>query len=126
MSQVTCSKCNRAIDSEEAIKTDKFQSYGSEVKGYCPSCFLQDVEKGFDNYEIDNCVVCNSPLVLQFDNEETLSLAREDYTVHFTCKKVKDAIERDDQAEIERLDKEDHDWLIVYTIQPNPEEPDFG
>lgn len=88
--------------------------------------FLENVKRGFGNYEIGNCEVCGSTLVLQFDDEETISLAREDYIVNFICEKVKEAIEKEDEAEVERLEQEDHDCLILYTIQPDPEEHDFG
>jgi hypothetical protein len=126
MSQTTCTKCKRSINEEEIIKTDEFREYGSEIKNYCPTCFLEEVKRGFGNYEIGNCEVCNSPLVLQYDDEETISLAREDFAVHFICPKVKAAIEKDDIAEIERLDEEEHGWLILYTIEPDPEEVEFG
>ncbi|MDF0728438.1 hypothetical protein PY093_17510 [Cytobacillus sp. S13-E01] len=65
-------------------------------------------------------------MVLQFDDQETISLVREDFSVHFICEKVKKAIERDVQGEIEVLDEENHEWLILYTIQPDPDEADFG
>jgi hypothetical protein len=123
---IHCCRCNRPLKEDEVIKTDEFKEYGSEVKNYCPTCFLENVKTGFGNYEIGNCEVCGSPLVLQYDDEETISLAREDYTVHFICEKVKEAIDREDEAEVERLEQEEHEWLILYTIQPDPEEPDFG
>jgi len=123
---ILCSNCNKTLSENEVIKTDEFKEFGSEIKSYCPACFLENVKTGFGNYEIGNCGVCNSPLVLQYDDEETVSLAREDYTVHFICQKVKDAVERNDEVEIERLEEEDHEWLILYTIEPDPEESDFG
>lgn len=126
MSQVNCAKCNKEIDSKEVIKTDEFKEYGLEIKNYCPTCFLESVKNGFGNTEIGNCQICNSPLVLQFDDEETISVAQDDFTVHYVCEKVKEAYERNNEEEIDRLENEDHEWLILYTIQPEPDETDLG
>ncbi len=108
------------------IRTDEFKEYGSEIKNLCSSCFLKGVVSGFGNYEIGNCDVCNSSLVLQHNNEETIFQAQDDYTVSFICKKLKNAIDTQSDNEIERIEKEEHDWLILYTIQPDPEVPEWG
>lgn len=121
-----CTHCNRSIDDNNIIRTDEFKEFGSEVKNYCPECFLEGVKNGFGHYEIGCCSVCNSQLVLQHDDEETISLAQDDYTVHYVCEKIKAAMDRDDENEVERLEQDEHDWLILYTIQPDPNEPDFG
>ncbi|MBT2679279.1 hypothetical protein J7E38_09710 [Bacillus sp. ISL-35] len=121
-----CCKCNKVILEKDLIKTDEFKKFGSEVKNYCPDCFLLYVKNGFGNYNIGNCEVCNTPLVLQYDEEETLLLAREDFTVHFICRKVRDAEANNDETEIEQLDKEEHDWFVVYTIEPDPKDLEFG
>ncbi|WP_174731980.1 hypothetical protein [Mesobacillus harenae] len=124
MTQMACNKCKKVLNPEEIIKTDEFKEYGSNVKQYCTNCFIREVKHGFGNYNIGNCEVCNSPLILQYDYEETISLAQDDYTVNYVCKKVKEAMDNGNDDEVERLDQEDHDWLILYTIQPDPEEPD--
>lgn len=105
--------------------TDEFKDDDSEVKNYCSVCFLDSVKTGFGNYEIGNCGICGSPLVLQYDDEETIDLAQEEYTVHFVCEKVKEAYERENEEEIERLEEEDHEWSILYTVQPETDESDF-
>jgi hypothetical protein len=121
-----CSSCQKEVDTEKLVETDEFKEYGSPVKVYCPDCFLKGAKIGFGNYEIDACDVCNENLILQFDEEETLSLAIHDYTVHYVCPKVKKAIEKEDENLINKLDEEGHNSLILYTIAPNPNEPDFG
>lgn len=126
MSTTTCTICNRNISEENMIKTDEFKEYGSEVKSYCPDCFIKGVINGFGNYNIGQCTVCNCPLVLQHDDKEVISLAQDDYTVHYVCKKLKLAIDRNDEKEVERLEEDDHDWLILFTVQPDPYEPDYG
>ncbi|MFJ8236348.1 hypothetical protein ACIQ34_11440 [Ureibacillus sp. NPDC094379] len=126
MTQISCSKCNRSLNPEDIIKTDEFKEYGSEVKNYCASCFIEGAKIGFGNISLGNCEVCDNPLVLQYDDKETISLAKEDFTVHYICKKVKDAIAEGKEEEVERLEKEVHSELIIYTIEPDPEEPDFG
>lgn len=123
---LNCCKCKKTIEESDVIRTDEFKEFGSEVKSYCADCFLKEVKHGFGDYKIGHCEVCKSPLVLQFDDEETISLAQDDYTVHFTCEKVKEAIDKNDEHEIESLEEEEHDWLILYTIQPDPDERDFG
>ncbi|WJN45178.1 hypothetical protein QUH71_01360 [Priestia aryabhattai] len=117
----TCTQCNKEIADDEVVKTDEFKEYGAEVKNYCPECFLEGVKHGFGNYEIGICSVCQSPLVLQTDEEGTIHNAQFDMTVHYTCEKVKAAEEKGDETEIERLESEDHDWLILYTIEPDPD-----
>lgn len=124
--EINCCKCGQSITDSKLVKTDEFKEYGSKVKNYCPDCFIIEVKHGFGNYNIGHCTVCDSPLVLQHDDEETVSLAQDDYTVHFVCEKLKAAIDREDENEVEHLEQDEHDWLILYTIQPNPNEPDFG
>lgn len=110
---INCCKCNKLLNKDTVIETDEFREHGSEIKNYCPSCFIEAVQNGFGHYEIGNCSICNSPMVLEHSEEETVSLAQIDYTVHFTCKKVKDAHDK-----IDRLEEENHDWIGYYTIQP--------
>ncbi|WP_409276145.1 hypothetical protein V1499_11160 [Neobacillus sp. SCS-31] len=50
----TCKKCKTEINKSDAIKTDEFGVYGSDIYTYCPSCFIDEVKHGFDNYEIGN------------------------------------------------------------------------
>lgn len=121
LTQITCSKCKESYISEEIVQTDEFNVYGSEVKNYCNSCFVEGVKVGFGNYDIGNCHVCSNPLVLQFDEEETISVAKDDQTVHYICKKIKDTLNQDNLAEVERLESEDHDSLILYTLNPDSE-----
>ncbi|WP_059170471.1 hypothetical protein [Bacillus sp. FJAT-27445] len=121
-----CKKCGAAIAESEIIKTDELRDFGSSVHNYCSSCFIQEVKIGFGNDEIGNCNICNSPLVLQHDDEETVSLAQFDCTVHFVCEKIKMASENENEEEVVRLEDEGHDCLILYTIQPDPNEPDFS
>jgi len=119
-----CCSCNEFVSVDKIIKTNEFKEYQSEIKLYCDNCFLANVENGFG--KLDNCSICESSLVLQFDNEETIALAQDDFTVHYVCRKVKEATEKNDAIELEKLVEEDHDWLICYTVQPDPSEPDFG
>lgn len=121
-----CTYCRKEFENDQIVKTDEFNEYGSEVKNYCPDCFLKGVKHGFENYEIGNCRICKSPLIPLHDDEELISQAQEDFTVHFVCEKMKTAIENGHQQEIERLEQEEHDFLITYTIQPPPGDPDFG
>lgn len=121
-----CCKCGKTLTEEEVIKTDELTKLSSEIKNYCPECFLENVKIGFGNYNIGNCDVCYNPLVLQYDDEETISLARKNLTVHFVCKTVKDAIDSGNQEALECLDEEEHGWLILYTIEPNPGDLVFG
>ena len=113
---VNCCKCNFPLSKNEVIKTDEFKSFGSEIKNYCSSCFIENVKTGFGEQE--KCGSCGSTLVLEFDDEETISLAQDDFTVHFVCEKIKESPEL--------MDEDEHDTLILYTIAPDPEEPDFG
>lgn len=62
----------------------------------------------FGNYNIGNCAVCFNPLVLRYDDEDTISLACKNSTVHFVCKTVKDAIDSDNQESLECLNEEEH------------------
>lgn len=123
---LNCCKCHKEITENEILKTDEFREFKSEVKIYCKDCFLEGVRTGFGHYEVGDCSVCNSSLVLEHEDEETISLAQEDFTVHFVCEKVKAAMDNGHEIEVERLDQENHDWLILYTIEPDPEESDFG
>ncbi|WP_226537427.1 hypothetical protein [Fictibacillus halophilus] len=113
MNTVTCVKCNKSIASKDIIKTDEFKQSRSEVKNYCPLCFIAEVKNGFGNYKIGECSICKSPLVLQHDVEETVSLAQEDFTVHFVCNKIKNEINNS------LGENSNHDELILYTIQPD-------
>lgn len=119
-----CCCCNKLLAEIDVIKTDEFKEFGSEVKKYCSTCFLENVKIGFG--KLSTCDTCGSSLILKYDNDETISLAQDDYTVHFICEKVKEAAEKGNETEIDRLEKEEHDWLILYTIQPEPNTPDFG
>ena len=121
-----CYKCNQTIKNEELIKTDEFKEYGAEIQNYCPSCFLENVKSGFGNYDVGNCEICNSALVLEHNDSEIILQAQEDYTVSFICAKFKKALDRNNDVEIQKLEDEGHDGIMLYTIQPNPNESDFG
>ncbi|MEH7109396.1 hypothetical protein [Bacillus sp. JJ1764] len=116
---LVCCNCNKPLTESEAVRTDEFKEFSSRVKQYCNTCFIKEVKNGFGNYFIGDCEVCNSPLVLQYDDEETISLAKDVYTVHYVCKKIKDTMDKGNEEEVERMEQEDHDWLILYTIQPD-------
>lgn len=124
---ITCVRCNQLLNEDEVIKTDEIKEYGSEVKNYCAPCFLKYIKNAFNTItEEDNCSICKSPLVVENDDEELISLAKSDNIVHFVCEKIKNAREQGDEAEVERLEDEGHDWLGLYTIAVDPEGPDFG
>jgi hypothetical protein len=114
MDTIICIKCKKNYTAEEIIKTDEFSNM--EVRNYCSSCFIDEVKNGFGHYEIGKCTICDNNLVLQFDDEETINLAKEDFTVHFICKKLKDI---EENIEFNNLNENKHDELILYTIQPS-------
>ncbi|WP_108670236.1 hypothetical protein [Peribacillus acanthi] len=116
-----CAKCNKDFDHSELILTDEFKD-DAGVKSYCSSCFIEGVKTGFGHYDIGKCGVCNSLLVLQFDNQETVELAKVDGTVHYICKKVHDALERGNENELNKLEEEEHEFLIVYAVEPEDDE----
>lgn len=113
---INCCKCNIHLTQNDVIKTDEFKIFGSEIKNYCSKCFLENVKSGFGNPE--KCSTCGSSLTIRFDDEETISQAKEDYTVDFICEKL--------LKTPEQFDEDEHDSLILYTIQPDPEEPEYG
>ncbi|WP_163102109.1 hypothetical protein [Peribacillus alkalitolerans] len=118
-----CAKCNNTFDNNELILTDEFKDEAG-VKSYCSSCFIEGVKTGFGHYDIGSCGVCNNPLVLQFDDKETVELAKVDGTVHYICKKVHDALQRGNENELNKLEEEEHEFLIVYAVEPEDDEED--
>jgi hypothetical protein len=121
---ITCEKCHKQFDEELIVQTDEFKEEG-EIKNYCSTCFVEGAKNGFGHYDIGRCEVCNSPLVLQYDEEETVELVKFDGTVHYICSKVRDALEKDaSEEEMQKLEEEEHEYLIVYAIEP--EEDNFS
>lgn len=119
------SRCVRCQKNRECVQTDEFGHFGDPLKSYCAECFVHEVKSGFHRYEIGDCTVCQQPLVLQYDDEETFSLAQDEGLVHYVCPELKAAFLQQNEVDIERL-WDSHDELILYIIQPDPIEPDFG
>ncbi|MGH1443811.1 MAG: hypothetical protein ACRAUN_10010 [Exiguobacterium profundum] len=120
-----CVSCNKQLTEHEIIHTDELGHFGDPIKQYCDSCFIEGAKIGFHKLEIGCCTACQQPLVLQFDKEETASLAREDKTVHYICPQLLEAYQQQNEELIEQLE-DVHDQFIFYVIQPDPTLPDFG
>lgn len=118
------SQCVRCKKDRECVQTDEYGQFGDPIQSYCFTCFIHGVKTGFERYEVGNCSTCHHPLVLQYDDEETFELAQEEGLVHYVCPELKAAFLQQNETKLEQL-LEFHDELILYSIQPDPTQPDF-
>ena len=105
-SNLTCDHCRKTTD--ELIETDEYRKT-KELKQYCETCFLDLLKNGFGHYDPDHCD-CGGKMILAHDDEEIISMLRDDGTIHYVCER--------------NINQEDdnHDWFALYVVEPDDPE----
>ena len=108
-----CHGCQQSFEESALISTDHFR--GEDLVRYCYTCFLEGAREGFGDKDLQ--CECGEKMILDQDDEEVLSLAKDNEVIFYRCKKVVEARLAEKYDLVEQLE-DDHEWVGLYVTQP--------
>ncbi|KQL35267.1 hypothetical protein [Psychrobacillus sp. FJAT-21963] len=108
-----CNGCQKSFEESLLITTDHFR--GEALVQYCDVCFLEGARDGFGDKSLQ--CECGEKMILDQDDEEVLSLAKDQEVIFYRCKKVVEARLAKNYDLVEQMEDE-HEWVGLYVIQP--------